>query len=296
MTDPRETPTNGRVAPADWRGRVAADRFVQPVLHRVCRSVAPLMRAPSGPDFRRERELVWGEGFAVLEERGGWCFGQAVRDGFVGYMRRACLGVARLVPTHRVAARSTCALPVPELKSPDEPLALSMNSLVTVCARHGAFAETDGHADPDRDLGRTPGALYIPVQHLVPIGSPSDPVAEAARLLGVPYLWGGNSGFGVDCSGLVQMALLACGLPCPGDSDQQAARLGRPLGPDEPLRRGDLVFWRGHVAMMMDETRIIHANAHAMAVTEEPLADAAARIASAGEGDITIRRRVLPER
>ena len=130
-----------------------------------------------------------------------------------------------------------------------------------------------------------------PRGHLAPIGAGFvEPTATAERFLGTPYLWGGRDSVGIDCSGLVQQALYAGGLACPRDSDLQA-RLGDPAKP-ETLARGDLVFWRGHVGMMLDEARLIHANAWHMAVAIEPLAEALERIARRGGGDPTAFRRV----
>jgi cell wall-associated NlpC family hydrolase len=136
------------------------------------------------------------------------------------------------------------------------------------------------------------GGGFVPAAHLAPVTD--DFVAVAARLMGVPYLWGGRSARGIDCSGLVQLAMMAAGLPAPRDSDMQAALIGQALEPDVPLRRGDLVYWRGHLGILTAADRLLHANAHAMAVAEEPLAPAIARIAAAGGGPVTARRR--PER
>jgi cell wall-associated NlpC family hydrolase len=134
----------------------------------------------------------------------------------------------------------------------------------------------------------------VPEAHLRPLDTPeTDPVAVLKRFIGTPYVWAGNTGFGIDCSGLVQAALLACGQPCPGDSDLQEQALGRPLAAGEPLERGDLIFWKGHVAMAVDEATLIHANAHAMAVAYEGAATAIARIEAQGGGQTTSRRRFL---
>jgi cell wall-associated NlpC family hydrolase len=133
------------------------------------------------------------------------------------------------------------------------------------------------------------GGGYVPAAHFAPV--PGDLVAIAGRLTGVPYLWGGRTARGIDCSGLVQLAMAAAGLPAPRDSDMQAALIGKPLDPEAPLQRGDLVFWRGHVGILTDADRLLHANAHAMAVAEEPLAEAVARIAASGGGPVTARRR-----
>ena len=184
----------------------------------------------------------------------------------MGYVSEVALAPPR-APTHRVAVPATHLYRDDDMKSPDL-RHLSFGSLVTVEAEGRRFWET-----PEG---------YIPKRHLRPLDRPfTDPAAVAMLHFGVPYLWGGNSVLGIDCSGLVQAALLACGMACPGDSDLQQA-LGAEV--DGPLRRGDLVFWKGHVAMAVDEGTLIHANAHAMAVAYEPVAAAILRIEAQGDG------------
>ena len=176
-------------------------------------------------------------------------------------------------------------------------LPISFGTALEVVTTHekGRWAEVthlravpDGHKSTHVD--------YIPTAHLRPVDqAEGDPVAVAERFLGTPYHWGGNSGFGIDCSGLVQAACLACGIPCPGDSDLQEAALGRTLPADAVLRRGDLLFWKGHVAWVAGPDLLLHANAHHMAVALEPLLPALARIEGQGDGPVTRRARLLPE-
>lgn len=272
--DPRLTPANGRVAAERLRGLVDAARFVEGAARRVSVPVADLDGAPGG---LRDRQLLWGEGVTVYEERGGFAFVEAARDGYVGYVASVALAPPR-APTHRVAVPATHLYRDPDMKSPDL-RHLSFGALVTVEAEGRRFWETpEGH---------------VPKGHLRPLDRPfADPASVAQLHFGVPYLWGGNSVLGIDCSGLVQAALIACGLACPGDSDLQAG-LGEEVPEGEGLRRGDLLFWPGHVAMMVDEGTLIHANAHRMAVAYEGLAAATLRIRAQGAGEVAARRRVV---
>lgn len=261
--DLRTTPWREDLAAADLEGVRAAERYVARE-RLTCRApVADLRRGP-GAGAEQVDQLLFGETFDVLERRDGWAWGQAARDGYVGWLAADALGAA-VAPTHRVTAVATRALTLPDVKAPAGPL-LPLNALVRVEAEEGRFL-------------RAEGAGWLAAAHLQPIGAgfEADPVAAAERLLGAPYLWSGRTVLGVDCSGLVQAALFACGRGCPRDSDQQEAALGRPLAGGEAARRGDLAFWDGHVGLMLDGETLLHANAHHMAVAREPLSDAARR-------------------
>ncbi len=217
---------------------------------------------------------MYGELFQVLDEADGWAFGQAMRDGYVGYVAAAALGAPGPAPTHIVRALRTYGFSAPDIKATPTGL-YSMNALVAAEGREGRFVKTAGG--------------WFVAEHLAPVGEAApDFVAVAERFVGTPYQWGGRESLGLDCSGLVQQALYASGRDCPRDSDQQAA-MGEPV---EELRRGDLVFWRGHVALMTSATDIIHANSFHMAVVIEPLAEAVARISSRGGGEPTAQRRI----
>jgi cell wall-associated NlpC family hydrolase len=272
--DRRLAPANGRVAALRLKGRVEAETFTAGTPRSVTVPLADLLAAPGG---LRDRQLLWGEAVTVYEERQGWAFVEAARDGYVGYVEASALA-APVEPTHFVAVPASHLYPAPDIKT-RELAGLSFGARFRVVSAAGNFFETAE--------GR-----FVPKPHLRPLNRPfTDPALVAQLFFGVPYLWGGNSIRGIDCSGLVQAAMLACGLPCPGDSDLQEETLGRPLDAAVPLRRGDLVFWKGHVAVAVDGETLIHANAHHMAVAYETAADAIARIESQGAGKPTSRRR-----
>jgi cell wall-associated NlpC family hydrolase len=292
--DRRDTPANGRVAHAGLRGRVAAGHYTEGIRRRVCRAVAPILDRAEPEGRRRDRELVLHEPFRVLEEGAGWAFGFAERDGYVGYMQADALGPDPGPMTHVVAARQSYLAGAAALKNSAEIEPVSFGTQLCVRALHedGRWAEVTRLA-PGRASAQAGGAVFVPFAHLRAIERyETDPVAVAERFLGTPYHWGGNSGFGLDCSGLVQAACLACGIACPGDSDQQEARLGTPLPAEAPLRRGDLLFWKGHVAWVAAPEMLLHANARDMAVAFEPLAAATDRIAAQGDGPVTARKRL----
>lgn len=285
MSDRRRLRFNGRVAHDSLRGQVKAARFSP---GDPCITAAPRATLfASAEGGARDRELVLGEGFTVLDWRGPMAFGFAARDGHVGWVEAAALWPDAPVPTHRVRARHSYAKAEPELKTRDEVLWLSHGARVTVTATRGTWASI-------ATLGEDgPRPLWLPLAHLAPVESTeAGPVEVAALFLGTPYLWGGNSSFGIDCSGLIQAACLASGMACPGDSDQQEAELGQALPEGTPPQRGDLLFWARHVALVVDDETLIHANAHHMAVVHEGITAAIARIAAQGDGPVTAHKRL----
>jgi cell wall-associated NlpC family hydrolase len=269
--DPRLTPARADLAARHLAGKVEAARFVEGKVREVIEPQAPLRRAPS-PDAPLDSEALLGERVTVYEVTDeGWAWGQLEGDGYVGWLSDGALGPPGPPPTHRVAALRTFIFPGPSIKLPPR-AAPPLGSRLHIARSEPPFAVTDGGG-------------YLPAQHLAPLAAvEDDAVAVAERFVGAPYLWGGRTNLGIDCSGLVQVALTACGLVCPRDSDMQEAALGQRIDPGADfsrLRRGDLLFWTGHVAMARDAESIVHANAFHMAVVVESLAAALGRIRAA---------------
>lgn len=259
-------------------GQVEATRFEDPKPWHVSAPKARLFRRP---DMAKglDTELLHGEQFDVLDRLSGWAWGRSALDGYVGFVAEADLTEGASSPTHTVATRMAHIYASAELKIPPVG-ALPFGALVTV-------AETrDSHArvGPER---------WIPLPQLQCVKQLArDWVAAAEKFLGTPYVWGGRSSWGVDCSGLVQLARQAAGHACPRDSDMQEDALGRTLEPNEPAQRGDLIFWRGHVGIVAGPNALLHANAHHMAVATEPLDVALERIGQAEFGQVTRRARL----
>jgi len=287
--DPRVNAFSPAVADARLRGRVEAARFVEGIERWVTAPDTP-MRVRPEPDAGYGSELLRGETVRVFAETGdGWSWCQNETDGYVGHVRSAALGMPGPVPTHRVAALRTFVYPGPDMRLP--PVAsLSLGCRLAL----GDAVETRG--TPFRIVTGTRHAVVA--HHVLSLEAPpaEDYVAVAERFLNVPYLWGGRTGAGIDCSALVQISLMAAGVAAPRDSDRQREGLGSPVpgGIDGGLCRGDLVFWPGHVAILAAPDRIVHASGHHMTVVTEPLADALARIAAVS-GRPTAVRRLGPE-
>ncbi len=260
MTDRRLTPNPALIESADPA--------------RICMPVVDLLRDPEGP---RDRQLLYGDSVSILHRNTDCCLVRATKDGYCGWVPEKALAPCT-VPTHQVTARATHAYRHADFKSANQYM-LSFGSHLTAQSQTASFIETE--------LG------HVPRQHLRPIDAQAtDPAAIAELFLGTPYLWGGNSCLGIDCSGLVQAALHACGFPCPGDSDQQENSLGETLEENAPLKRNDLIFWHGHVALVTDQNTLIHANAGHMAVVFEPVTAALERIEVQGDGRPTSRKRL----
>jgi cell wall-associated NlpC family hydrolase len=278
--DLRITPVRADLAAESLRGRVEAPRYVSPRAQRVVTGIAPLRRTPAA-SASLETQALFGEAVDVYDERDGWAWAQLSRDGYVGYLPIEALGPAE-TPTHRVTALRSHVYAEASIKTPPV-LALSLGSLLSV-------------ESADERFVRLAGGGFVISSHVAPVGfAESDFVAVAERFLHAPYLWGGRTSEGVDCSGLVQGALAAAGVAAPRDTDMQEKAMGAPLPiGSRDLRRGDLVFWKGHIGVMSDAVHLLHANGHAMMVTREPLAEADRRTQQKGGGEVTSIRRLKP--
>ncbi len=280
--DRRVTPFRADLADESLRGQVEAERFTRGVLKRVGASFAPLHRHPS-PEAPMDSQAIFGESVTVYDEHDGWAWVQLREDGHVGYLPAAALSEPGAEPTHRVGAIRTFVYPGPSLKLPFVSY-LTLNSKVAVTDREGDYARL-----------ATGGWVHAP--HLTGLDAfEPDYVTVAERFLHTPYLWGGKTSLGLDCSGLAQVVLAAVGIRAPRDSDMQEQQLGTPVEvrPDlGGLQRGDLVFWKGHVGLMMDAANFIHATGHSMTVMIEPIAAAEERIRRTSYGPISSIRRLV---
>jgi cell wall-associated NlpC family hydrolase len=277
--DSRRNAFRPDIAAKALEGRVRATRFVEGRPGQIIRAAVPVRRTP---DFSRglESEALFGEALTVFDEANGWAWVQLARDRYVGYVPSESLTREVQAPTHRIQSLATFLYPVPDIKSPPI-MHLPMNALLTIRGLDEKFA---GVVQGGFVVTRHIGALDRPARDFVEI---------AERFVGVPYLWGGRTRIGIDCSGLVQTALQAAGIVAPRDSDMQQAELGQTvLVPDtlQGLERGDLVFWPGHVAIMTDSEMMVHANAHHMSVVVEPLPEASLRIARTGNRISAVKR------
>lgn len=273
--DPRVTLARGDLAARELEAIVAADRYADRRRYVCAKPAAGILREPAA-GAEQVDQLLYGEGFDVLDEQGVYAWGQARRDGYVGFVELSALKPADRAPSMKLSALRSYAFEAPSIKS----RALgpySLGSLLDIEEREGRFA-------------RAAGIGWFVEDHLAEIGVfETDPAAVALRYLGAPYLWGGRESLGLDCSGLTLQAFGACGVALPRDTDQQAQ--GGVAVAEGELARGDLVFWKGHVAMMLDGEIIVHANAHHMATAIEPLSVTRARYVAAGVGEPTAYRR-----
>jgi cell wall-associated NlpC family hydrolase len=276
MLDPRLNPFRPDIAAAHLRGKVEAAHFVEGTTYEVIEPIADLRRDPAH-EAALDTQALKGERVTVYEmSEEGWAWGQLETDGYVGYLSANALGPAGAAPTHRVCVPRTFGFPAANIKLPPM-IALPMGAGIVIAKTTDSFA-VDGYG------------WHYPLNHVAPIEDKhSDFVAIAEMFVSAPYLWGGKSWLGIDCSGLVQLALQTAGQTCPRDTYMQEQALGRPVALGS-IRRGDLVFWKGHVAIARDAETMIHANAHHMMTAIEPIADAVARIKAAGSEVTSVRR------
>ena len=274
--DPRINPFRPEVAASHLRGQVEARRFVDGTRHQVIEPVVAVRRAPMH-DARLDTEALLGESVMVYETTDeGWAWGQLETDGYVGWLSANALARGGIAPTHKVSVPRALAFARPDIKLAPA-AALPMGARIAVTRQDERFAVTIT-------------GWYVPEVYLTPIRARQpDFVAVAERFLNTPYLWGGKTSLGLDCSGLVQISLQAAGVVCPRDSDMQELMLGK-ISSLTGLRRGDLVCWKGHVAIARDSEMLIHANAHHMMVAVESAAEAVARIKAAGSEITAVKR------
>lgn len=260
------------LAAEQLKGMVDAPAFSAGTPKQVIRAALGLRKLPK-PSLGLETEALFGELVTVYDEAGGWAWVQLARDGYVGYVPADGLTTAIETSTHRVSAVGTFVYAEPDIKSAPL-LHLSLNSEIAV-------------SDVGERFATLKRGGFVMAHHIAAMDQAArDFVAVAERLEGTPYLWGGRTRIGTDCSGLVQNALTAAGFACPRDTDMQEAELGAAIAfdgeianlPDEALKRGDLIFWKGHVGVMIDGVMLLHANGHHMSTVVEPLVEAAQRI------------------
>lgn len=280
MLDPRRNAYRPDLASSSLEGKVEAERFTEGTPGQIVFPSVPLRAAPDAT-FGFETEALFGEALTVYDDGAGWAWVQLARDGYVGYVP---IGAVRpgplMTPTHRVQSLATFVHVAPDIKSPPI-MHVPMNALLTAVESTGNFLQLQQGG-------------FVVTRHAATLDRPARDFVEVAEwFIGTPYLWGGCTRIGIDCSGLVQTSLLAANIAAPRDSDMQRNELGIDVAVSDDLdglQRGDLVFWRGHVGIMVDSVMMVHANAHHMQTVTEPLPEAANRIAKTGGPIIAIKR------
>ncbi len=282
--DPRRHPWRNDLAAIGLEGRVPSSRFVEGQVRQVRQGCTSLKAAPNDGAVQIS-QLLFGEIITIYEDINGWVWGQNSTDGYVGYILSSALAADIHRPTHRIAALRSFLYSKPTLKLPPLDVFSFTTEVRAVGGAENGYVEL-----------ATGGWIFA--GHLAPLAMVEpDTVATALRLLGIPYLWGGRSSLGIDCSALVQLVLAAAGIKAPRDSDMQRGEVGISCGPVRPdgagliVQRGDIVFFPGHVGLMIDHEHLVHATAFVMAVTVEPLAAVISRTdPTRGGGLLAVRR------
>jgi cell wall-associated NlpC family hydrolase len=279
--DRRITPARPDIAAAQLRGEVVADRFVEGTPYRVVADGTSLRFTPDA-NAGVETQLLFGETFVVFDRADGWCWGQLEFDGYVGYVPADALAPHPWQATHMVGVRSTHLYPAPDLKRPPLGMA-SISCPVRVIGEDNGFCQLES------------GEWIFSGHLLATTETAPDYIAHGSKLIGTPYLWGGRSGQGIDCSAFVQLSLRLAGISAPRDSDQQERQLGVPVEIDTPgdfsaLMAGDLVYFPGHVGIYVDGWQFLHANAFDMQVALHRFSDVLDRAKAADAGVTSIRR------
>jgi len=275
--DPRLTPANEIIACGTLKGKIRHLNFVEGKNYQINVSFVDLLATPDG---KRNRQLIYGSQVKYFGESDGWAFIQNRYDKYVGYVPRSAI-VKETEKTHIVSAPLTHVFIEPNVKSRNVDM-LPLAARVSGEMIENGFLETE--------LG------WISISQLKRKTELSkDPVEISKLLQNAPYLWGGNTSLGIDCSGLIQISMLLCGLDCPGDSDQQMNTLGQNLDIGSPRKKGDILFWKGHVAWAVNERQILHANAFHMATVIEEANEAIERIKKQDNNNVIAHKRLIGE-